>query len=96
MNGKEILETRRPRKETLKERFGVERLALFGAFARNEGTENSFVEILVKLNSAATSKTYFGVQFYIEDLLGRNVLLFTDKALESEFRPLVEREALYV
>ncbi len=96
MNGREILDVLKPHKETLKERFGVERLALFGAFARNEGAENGFVEILVKLDKAATSKTYFGVQFYIEDLLGRNVLLFTDKALESRYRPIVEREAMYV
>ena len=90
MNGKEILDTLRPHKETLKERFGVERLALFGAFARNEGTENSFVEILVKLNSAATSKTYFGVQFYIEDLLS------TIQELRPEILPYVEKDSINV
>ena len=36
------------------------------------------------------------MQFYIEDLLGRRVDLVTDKALRSEFRPYVEREALDV
>jgi len=96
MNGKDILDTLRPHKETLKERFGVESLAIFGDFARNEATENSFLKVLVKLDSPATSRVYFGIQFYIEDLLGSNVLLFTDKALESRYRPMVEREAMYV
>lgn len=96
MNSQEILEALRPHKQTLKERFGVEWLAIFGAFARNEATENSFLEVLVKLDRPADTKVYFGVQFYIEDLLDQKVLLFTEKALESDFRPIVEREAMYV
>jgi predicted nucleotidyltransferase len=39
---------------------------------------------------------YFGVQFYLEDLLGRPVDLVTAKALRAELRPYVEREATYV
>lgn len=38
----------------------------------------------------------FGVQFYLEDLLGRPVDLVTDKALRRELRPYVEQEALNV
>ena len=34
------------------------------------------------------------MQFYIEDLLGRRVDLVTERALRSEFRPYVVREAL--
>ena len=44
----------------------------------------------------ATSRTYFGVQFYIEDLLGRPVDLVTEKALRPEFRPYVEQEAVHM
>ena len=44
----------------------------------------------------ATSKRYFGVQFYLEDLLGRPVDLATEKALRPGLRPYVEREAIRV
>ena len=54
------------------------------------------MDILVEFDARATSRTYFGVQFYIEDLLGRRVDLVTDKALRSELRPYVEREAVDV
>ena len=54
------------------------------------------MDILVRFDGPATSKSYFGVQFYIEDLLGHPVDLVTDKALRSEFRPYVEREAVDV
>jgi predicted nucleotidyltransferase len=54
------------------------------------------VDILVAFDGPATSERYFGVQFYLEDLLGRPVDLVTDKALRPELRPYVEREAVHV
>ena len=44
----------------------------------------------------ATSKAYFGMQFYIEDLLGPPVDLVTDKALRKELRPHIEREIINI
>ena len=88
----EVLETLRTRKQHLIERFSVVRLALFGSFARDQAAETSDVDILVRLDGPATSKAYFSVQFYLEDLLGRRVDLVTEKAL----RPYIEREAVNV
>ena len=96
MNRAEVLDTLRTHKPTLAERFGVTELALFGSFARDEATDGSDVDILVRYDGPATSRSYFGVQFYLEDLLGRRVDLVTQKALRSEFRPYVEREAVNV
>jgi predicted nucleotidyltransferase len=76
--------------------FGVTRLALFGSVARDEADEDSDVDIVVRFDGPATSKRYFGVQFYLEDLLGRPVDLVTDKALRPELRPYIEREAIDV
>ena len=96
MNRDEVLETLRKHKQVLRERFDVTGLALYGSFARNQATPESDVDILVRFGGPATSKTYFGTLFYIEDLLGRRIDLVTDKALRSEFRPFVEQEALDV
>ena len=96
MNRDEVLNLLRTHKPTLAERFGVTRLALFGSFARDQATDSSDVDILVWFDHPATSRSYFGTQFYIEDLLERPVDLVTDKALRAELRPYVEREALNV
>ena len=96
MNREYILDTLRAHKPELAERFGVSGLALFGSYARDQATELSDVDILVSFDCPATSKSFFGVQFYLEDLLGRKIDLVTDKALRSEFRPYVERECLHV
>ena len=96
MNRDEVLGLLREHKETLAQRFGVVELALFGSVARDRAEEESDVDILVRFDGPATSKRYFGVQFYIEDLLGRPVDLVTAKALRKELRPFVEREAIDV
>jgi len=83
-------------KAELSQRFGVSRLALFGSTARDTATENSDVDILVTFEGIADSKRYFGVQFYLEDLLGRPVDLVTEKALRPELRPFIEPEAIDV
>ena len=72
------------------------RLALFGSTARDAATTNSDVDILVDFEGTATSQRYFGVQFYLEDLLSCPVDLVTEKALRQELRPYIEREAIDV
>lgn len=83
-------------KPELARRFGVTRLALFGSTARDMARIDSDIDILVSFDGPATSDRYFGVQFYLEDKLGRQVDLVTDKALRSELRPHIEREAQHV
>lgn len=96
MNRAELLKRLREHKTTLVQNFGVTELALFGSFARDQAADDSDVDILVQFNSPATSKQYFGVQFYIEDLLSRQVDLVTNKALRAEVRPYVERDIINV
>ena len=96
MNRDEVLDVLRAHKSVLAQRFGVSELTLFGSVARDQARDDSDVDILVSYNKPATSKAYFGVQFYLEDLLERQVDLVTDKALRAEFRPYVEREAINV
>jgi predicted nucleotidyltransferase len=83
-------------KAELARRFGVTRLALFGSMVRGTAGAESDVDVLVAFDGPAASARCFGVQFYLEDLLGRRVDLVTDKALRPELRPYVEREAVHV
>ena len=96
MNRDEVLKVLRAHKEILSRRFGVVSLSLFGSAARNEMSDDGDIDILVRFDRPGTSKAYFGVQFYLEDLLGHPVDLVTEKALRAEFRPYVEREAINV
>ena len=77
-------------------RFGVKELSLFGSTSRNSATSNSDIDILVELDGPATSKRYYGVQFFLEDAFGRSVDLITTKALRAELRPVIEKDALRI
>ena len=96
MQKSNVIQTLTQHKAKLSQHFGVSRLALFGSAARNTATEVSDVDILVSFDGVATSQRYFGVQFYLEDLLGCPVDLVTEKALRAELRPYIEREAIDV
>lgn len=96
MNRDEVLQQLARNKPTLVARYGVARLALFGSTVRGAARPDSDIDILVSFDGPATSERYFGVQFFLEDLLGRPVDLVTDKALRPELRPFVEREAVHV
>ena len=88
MNRDAVLSVLRAHKGTLEQRFGVADIALFGSVVRNEMSADSDIDVLVRFNGPATADAYFGVQFYLEDLLGYPVDLVTDKALRKELRPL--------
>jgi len=83
-------------KAELHNRFGVTRIALFGSTVRDAAADVSDVDILVAFDGPAISKRYFGVLFYLEDLLGCPVDLVTEKALRPELRPYIEQERVYI
>ncbi len=96
MNRQRVLELLAEHKSRLAELYGVSRLAVFGSMARDAAGADSDVDVLVAFDGPATSERYFGVLFYLEDLLGRPVDLVTEKALRAELRPFIEREAMHV
>ena len=96
MNRTQAMQLLTDHKALLAQRFGVADIALFGSTVRNDAREDSDVDILVGFDGPATSERYFGVMFYLEDLLGHPVDLVTQKALRPELRPFIEKEALHV
>lgn len=96
MDRAQIITTLTAHKPVLVQRFGVLKLALFGSVARGTARADSDVDVLVAFDGAADADRYFGVQFYLEDLLGRPVDLVTEKALRERLRPYVERDAITI
>jgi predicted nucleotidyltransferase len=96
MNRATVLQTLSEHNALMVQRFGVASLALFGSTARDAATPDSDVDLLVSFIGPATSAQFFGVQFYLEDLLGCSVDLVTEKALRPELRPYVLKDAVHV
>ena len=96
MQRAQVLHLLRKHKPTLSKRFDVSRLALVGSVARDEASENSDVDIMVWFDGPTTAKHFFGAQLYLEEILGREVDLMTEKGLREGMHPFVEREMVSV
>jgi predicted nucleotidyltransferase len=92
----EVLQLLTLHKPELVRRFGIIDLALFGSTVRDTARADSDVDVLVSFDGPATAKRYFGVQFYLEDLLGCPIDLVTDKALRPQLKPYIEATAIHV
>ncbi len=96
MKKNEVISTLTLHKEKIMQRFGVVDIALFGSTSRDTAGKYSDVDILVTFDGPATSKRYFDLLFYLEDMFGSPVDLVTSKALRPELRPYIEKEAIHV
>lgn len=76
--------------------LGVERVALFGSFARKEHTKNSDIDILVTLPSSKKRKPiglrWFALDKELEEILGIPVDLVTENSLNENLRSLIEKD----
>jgi uncharacterized protein len=92
----EVLSLLRQHGPLLRERYGVTTLRVFGSMARGTATPTSDLDLLVRFDAPATARRFYGLQVFLEDLLGRHVDLVTEKALREEFRHRVEADAIAI
>ncbi|MCS7065266.1 MAG: nucleotidyltransferase family protein [Fimbriimonadales bacterium] len=96
MDREEILRRLRQHWAEIRERFGVEWLAIFGSTARGEARPDSDIDILVRFVRPPGYDGYFALKCYLESLLEGQVDLVMERALKPWARPIVEQEAVYV
>jgi len=77
-------------------RFGVVSVRLFGSVARDEATDHSDVDVIAEFERPLTFKRFMGFKIFLEDLLGLDVDLVTERGLRERIRPDVERDAIRV
>jgi uncharacterized protein len=96
MRKQDALQLLAQHKTELIRRFGITDLALFGSTARDEAGDGSDIDVMVSFEGRSTAKRYFGVQFYLEDLLGCPVDLVQEGAVRPELKPFIEKELIHV
>jgi len=84
MRRDELLLKLRAGKKEMMQRFGVEKLSLFGSYARDEANEQSDIDLLVKM--PPSFEKFFELQQFLEKQLGKRVDLGT------KLRPYIFRK----
>jgi len=77
----EILKILRKELPYLNERYGVEKMAIFGSFARDDQTKESDVDILVHLGKPL-GLDFIELACYLEEVLDKEVDLTTSSHLK--------------
>ncbi|MDP4007668.1 MAG: nucleotidyltransferase family protein [Candidatus Peregrinibacteria bacterium] len=79
------------------EGYGAKKLGLFGSFVRGEQTDSSDIDFLVSFHKEKKNyDNFIDLAYFLEDGLGREVELVTDKALSPYIGPYILKEVEYV
>lgn len=77
--------------------FGVNKIGLFGSFARDTVKKDSDIDLLVDFEqSKKTFDNFISLSIYLEELLGRDVELVTPQSLNKYLAPFILKETEYV
>ncbi len=83
-------------KGRLQREYNVQRIGVFGSFARGDQTRTSDIDILVELDPVIGLFQFVRLEHQLEELLGRDVDLVTPPALKAPIRDTVLQQVVYV
>ena len=77
-------------------RYGVDKVFLFGSYARGEATEQSDIDLRVDLGDMLRGLDVAGFYADMEDALGRRVDIMTTRQLPKKFLQSIRSEEIQV
>ena len=98
LKSEKILDFLKLNRKTLEDQFFVEKIALFGSYARNEQTEKSDIDLLVTLkkNTPDIHEAKQGLREFIGQYFNCSVDIASEKYLKRYIRNEILQEAVYV
>jgi uncharacterized protein len=96
MKQNDVLSILRKHEDELRQKYGVESLALFGSVARDEARPDSDVDLLVEFNRPVGLFGLAALQQHLESLFGCKVDLGTPRSLRPDMKERVLQEAVHV
>jgi predicted nucleotidyltransferase len=91
----EILALLKEELPNLRREYGVDTLAVFGSYARDEQREDSDVDMLVTFVETVDFFEFMRLEFHLTDLLATKVDLVTPDALRPVMRDDILEGAVY-
>ena len=93
MRPSQVLSLKREQLLALAAARGASRLRVFGSVARGQDREGSDVDLLIDMPEGSSLLQIVGLQQDIQDALGIEVDLCTERELHPELRPRILAEA---
>ena len=90
---KEIIEQHRPELES---QFHVEKIGVFGSYARGDQKKISDVDFLVSFDESISLFTLGGLYEYLKEIMGTNIDVVPIEDLRPEFSDGVMKDVVYI
>lgn len=95
MNSAEILEKLKEVKPDLQKRYGLQQLALFGSYSRNEQHEKSDIDLMIYLPTS-DADNFFSCAFALEDMFHPSkVEVVSKQALKPQYFQAIQPDLIY-
>jgi len=94
MNFSELLKDKREAILQVAAKHGARNVRVFGSVARGEADEQSDIDFLVDMESGRSLLDLGGLLVDLQDLLGQNVDVVTERGLKPRIREKVLHEAV--
>jgi predicted nucleotidyltransferase len=82
-------------KDTLKSKYNVESIGIFGSFATGKNTNSSDVDVLVELSKPIGLFKFIELEEYLGKLFDKKVDLATKNALKPAIKHDILQEVIY-
>jgi hypothetical protein len=96
MTTENILTKIKSLKAEIKRNYKAEIKGIFGSYVRNEQTNQSDIDILVKFHQDADLFDFVGLSQFLEERLNCKVDVVPIDSLREELKPYVLREAIHI
>jgi predicted nucleotidyltransferase len=95
MTKAEILDLLNKKKPYLAKNFGVESIALFGSYARDEADEDSDIDIVIHASVKSFTNRY-NLKRYLEEVFKKPVDIGYYDSLRTFIKKEIEKDLIYV
>ncbi|WP_222718398.1 nucleotidyltransferase family protein [Aliarcobacter vitoriensis] len=98
MDKDQVLNYLKNHKQYIFNTFGLNKIGLFGSFARNENKDSSDIDILfeVEKDKKFSMFQYLKLNKYLEDNLKIKVDLVREAAIKDDMKPYIRKDLIYV
>ena len=73
-------------------RYNPEKIGVFGSYSRNENTQHSDIDILVRFKDSISLFQLIKMENELSEKLGIKVDLITEGALNKRFKSIIEKD----
>jgi uncharacterized protein len=91
-----ILTFLRENRSLLRQQFGVQKIGLFGSYARDEATGASDIDIAVELESTNSFRSFFLLLHFLEDKLHHKIDLGIEHSIKERAKKTLLKDIVYV